>query len=98
MPRRTVRGEWTAIACSHPSNFEFGTASSFKTGPPDGAMSSPAEACRRIEVTRVSRRPRMNPATPEKPTMKFMLIVKATKDTEMGAPPDPGLLEAIGKL
>src|SRR5499433_189276 len=38
------------------------------------------------------------PAIPEKPTMKFMLIVKATKDTEMGAPPDPRLLEAIGKL
>ena len=30
--------------------------------------------------------------------MKFMLIVKATKDTEAGAPPDPRLLEAIGKL
>src|SRR5262245_42122183 len=30
--------------------------------------------------------------------MKFMLIVKATKDTEAGTPPDPKLLEAIGKL
>jgi len=30
--------------------------------------------------------------------MKFMLIAKATKDSEAGVPPDPRLMAAIGKL
>jgi hypothetical protein len=30
--------------------------------------------------------------------MKFMLIAYATKDSEAGAPPDPRLMAAIGKL
>ena len=30
--------------------------------------------------------------------MRFMMIVKATKDSEAGLPPDPRLMEAIGKL
>jgi len=30
--------------------------------------------------------------------MKFMLITKATKDSEAGRPPDPRLMAAIGKL
>jgi hypothetical protein len=30
--------------------------------------------------------------------MKFMLIAKATKDSEAGWPPDPRLMAAIGKL
>jgi len=30
--------------------------------------------------------------------MKFMLIANATKDSEAGAPPDPRLMNAIGKL
>jgi hypothetical protein len=31
-------------------------------------------------------------------TMKYMLIANATKDSEAGAPPDPRLIAAIGKL
>jgi hypothetical protein len=31
-------------------------------------------------------------------TMKFMMIAKATKDSEAGTPPDPRLMAAIGKL
>lgn len=30
--------------------------------------------------------------------MKFMLIAKATKDSEAGVPPDPRLMAAVGKL
>jgi len=30
--------------------------------------------------------------------MRFMLIARATKDSEAGAPPDPRLVAAIGKL
>jgi hypothetical protein len=30
--------------------------------------------------------------------MRFMLIAKATKDSEAGLPPDPRLIAAIGKL
>ena len=30
--------------------------------------------------------------------MKFMLIAKATKDSEAGIPPDPRMMAAIGKL
>jgi hypothetical protein len=30
--------------------------------------------------------------------MRFMMMVKATKDYEAGAPPSPKLMEAIGKL
>ena len=29
--------------------------------------------------------------------MRFMMIVKATKDSESGAPPDPRLMEAVAK-
>ena len=30
--------------------------------------------------------------------MRFMMMVKATKDSEAGLPPDPRLMEAIAKL
>jgi hypothetical protein len=30
--------------------------------------------------------------------MRFMAMVKATKESEAGAPPDPALMAAIGKL
>lgn len=30
--------------------------------------------------------------------MRFMMLVKATRDSEAGLPPDPRLMEAIGKL
>jgi hypothetical protein len=30
--------------------------------------------------------------------MQFMMLVKATPDSEAGLPPDPRLMEAIGKL
>lgn len=30
--------------------------------------------------------------------MKFMVIVKATKESEAGAPPDPEIMEAMGKF
>ena len=30
--------------------------------------------------------------------MRFMLIAKATKESEAGLPPDPKLIAAIGKL
>jgi hypothetical protein len=30
--------------------------------------------------------------------MRFMLIARATKDSEAGLPPDPRLIAAIGKL
>ena len=30
--------------------------------------------------------------------MRFMHMVKATKESEAGAPPDPRMMEAIGKL
>jgi hypothetical protein len=34
----------------------------------------------------------------EKTTMRFMMLVKATRDSEAGLPPDPRLMEAVGKL
>ena len=30
--------------------------------------------------------------------MRFMMIVKATRDSEAGAPPNPALMEAVAKL
>lgn len=30
--------------------------------------------------------------------MRFMMLVKATRDSEAGLPPDPRLMEAVGKL
>lgn len=30
--------------------------------------------------------------------MRYLMIVKATKDSEAGLPPDPALMEAIGRL
>ncbi|HEX6052051.1 MAG TPA: YciI family protein [Gemmatimonadaceae bacterium] len=30
--------------------------------------------------------------------MRYLMMVKATRESEAGAPPDPALMEAIGKL
>jgi hypothetical protein len=32
------------------------------------------------------------------PAMRFMVIVKATKESEAGVPPDPEIMEAMGKF
>src|SRR5437899_2960944 len=48
-------------------------------------------------VVRRVYRDRRKPAPPRRTTMRFMVIVKANKDSETGAMPDAEILTAMGK-